>query len=153
VSNDDEWKLPKRREVTDLEGKPALPPLPGAPTSFGPAAQDQSPLELDRHAEPEPTPPQRRLPIVPVVAVLVLAAAGFFGWKALAHHMKTNGEIELVHVPPGAKLLLDGTPIEGTHLVLQRSKERHAVTVLQPGMPPKIVRFTVDENTTLDLAR
>ena len=155
----DTFKMPKRLELTDLEGRPSLPPLPTGPTSsvqLSSMELEDAPLDLEPQM-PRPVeamkraaPPPRRMPWSWIVGVLVCCALALAGYHYLQSH-QTDVEVELLDAPAGSKLVLDGAPIEGRVLRLTRSTETHRVTVFATGRPPRTVTFTANEDTRIEL--
>ena len=158
----DAFRLPKRLEVTDLEGKPSLPPLPtGAAASVGALSSfdlEDAPLELEPpRVYPQDPPPaldgrglRRRRPWAWIAGVAVCCALAYAGhrWLQLRDH---DVDIELVDAPAHAKLVLDGVPIEARTLRLTRSSEAHRITVFATGRAPKTVVFTALDDATVEL--
>lgn len=154
------FKLPTRLEVTDLEGKPSLPPLPtGAAASVGELSAfdlEEAPLELEppRVYPQDPLPaahaPRRQRPWMWIAGIVVCCALAFAGhrWLQLRDH---DVDIELVGGPAQAKLVLDGVPIEARALRLTRSAETHRITVFATGRAPRTVTFTAADDATVEL--
>ncbi|MEO6952020.1 MAG: hypothetical protein ABI321_09420 [Polyangia bacterium] len=155
------FKLPKRLEVTDLEGKPSLPPLPtGAASSLQLSSieLEDAPLDLEpprvyadeQHPAVDTYAQRRQAPWAWVGGVLFFCALAFAGYH-YTQTKKTQVEIELVDAPASAQLVLDGQPIEARVIRLTRSGDTHRVTVFATGRAPKTVTFTALEDATVEL--
>jgi serine/threonine-protein kinase len=170
------FALPKHLVVTDLPrpANPSLatddtaPPFPldpraraSAPTPAGLVPQHVQAIDLDRPAleldrppvveQPPPPSPSRAPKTIGVVLLAAVIATGaFLGWRTW--QSPRDSVIELAHVPLGARLLLDGTHIEGTRLQLPISAEAHRLEIELPHRQPRIVTFDALRSRTIDLA-
>ena len=157
-----EWKLPAELAITDLraEGDPRVPPTAPRPTA--PRMLSAEPivaLELDRPTPTAPIAPEpassssRSSGSALLIALLLLSAVAggaYFAWQR--GMFSSDASIELDHVPSGAKLTLDGTPIVGHHLVLPISAETHVLVLELKGRAPRTLRFSSAHSQHLDLS-
>jgi hypothetical protein len=154
--------------LRDVDGVYDPEPLIDAPVEYAPDLP-APPIELDRSAfrEPEPValeldrpppaPPDPSPPFpwrrVAMTALLIplLAGAAYAAMK-LTKAQGKDVHVTIADVPPGARLTLDGVPIEGHDLVLTRSAETHVVGVSDHAHGTRLMRFTAEEDRTLSAA-
>jgi len=157
------WKLPAQLAVTDLRADGDLRVV-RAPVATGPrliSAEPALAIELDR-IELDRPPPVADAPPPPsprsgggallftLVAACVIGGAAYVAWQRGI--FSSDASIDLVNVPTGAKLSLDGTPIVGHHLVLAISGQTHVLVVEKKGQPPRTIRFAITHSQNLDLS-
>jgi hypothetical protein len=148
----DDYKLPKRRELVDLEGKPVLPDLPNDLSASAIPIADETNLALDR-PEPVEEPQKSRggfflFGIVGGLALMIALLVYSFWTKA---HPSTV-TLTITNVAATSQLTLDGKQLSGTTVVVPYDKQQHALVVLTPGQPTKRKPVRADRDATIDMS-
>ena len=165
------FRMPAQLAVTDLGSgttapiETARPPWEErrearAPSSVVNAIVDDGAPALELEARLPPpvvsdTASSRPLPlgwIAAIVAAALIAVGGYYAYRrSSATTAKANAIIDLVHVPKGARMSLDGESIVGTRLVLAVSDEVHTVRLERPKQAPRVFRFSAQRDQILDV--